>query len=76
MSHERVEIPSRWRRLQRRKLRWDNDIESPPRVQQRLAPPQPLGGIQERAPPDAERLLGLRGGEDRPARGEQTAGIA
>ena len=37
-----------------------------PRVQQRLAALQPLGGIQERAAPDAERLLGFLGGEHGP----------
>ena len=57
-------------------LRWDDDIESLPRAQQRLAALKPLGGIQECAASDTQRPLGLLGGEDRPARAEQTADIA
>ena len=76
MAHERVDIPGRWRRPPGCILRWDDYIESLPWVQQRLAPLQSFGGIQERAAPDAERLLGLLGREHRPAHGEQTADIA
>jgi hypothetical protein len=57
-------------------LRRDDDIESLSRVKQGLATLEPLGRVQERAAPDAKRLLGLLRGEDRPARGEQAADIA
>ena len=43
---------------------------------QRLATLQPFHGIQERAVPDAERLFGLIGGEDRSACGKQTVHIS
>ena len=49
---------------------WDDYVEAPPRVQQRLPALQPLGGIQERAVSDAQRLLGFVGGEHGPAYGE------
>ena len=56
-------------------VRRNDDIESLPRAQQRFAALEPLGGIQERTASDTQRPLGLLGGEDRPARGEQTADI-
>ena len=57
-------------------LWWDDDMESLPRTQQRLAALEPLGGIQERTASDTRRPFGLLGGEDHPARGEQTADMA
>ena len=72
-AHERIDVPSRWRRPTGRMLRWDDDMESLPRAQQRPAALESLGSIQERTASDAQRSFGLLGGEDRPARGEQTA---
>ena len=75
-AHERIDVPGRWRRAPGCVVRWDDYIETLPQVQQGLAALQPLGGIEERAVPDAESLLGLLSGEDRPARGEQAVDIA
>ena len=52
-AHERIDVPGRWRRPPGRMLRWDDDMESLPRAQQRLAALEPLGGIQERTASDA-----------------------
>ena len=57
-------------------MRRDDDIETLPRIEQRLATLQPFRSIQEGTVPDAKSLFRLIGGEDRSAGGEQTAHIA
>lgn len=56
-----------------RKLQWDGDIGSAMQGEQRAATLQTFCGIQERVVLDAGHLLGLFGGEDRPARGRLAA---
>ena len=57
-------------------LRWHDYIESSPRIQQRLATLQPLGGIQKRTTSDVEDLFGFLGGEHRTACREQPTDVA
>ncbi len=73
MAQESINVPCRRRRTPRRKLLWDDNKEPAMRGEQRVATLQSFFGIQERVVPDAERLLGRFGGENRTAQGRLVA---